>query len=257
MKIIYLITKILTYPGAFMKGFWEHITCRILKLEVTDKHYLSADWHCGHARHTPVMSPAKAFLLAFLPWFAQKILTLIFLAASVPPLLIFGHRSPADSSFFWLEVVALFLGLSLLCNSFPQRGDAKRLWQLFYGAPSQEEAEALDALQAQEQAVIEAAAEEEISEEEISEEDIAEEAEVVEADISEEEVVEEEIAEEEISEEAPAFELPQGLPKYAKLPAKILLAPANVYFVAGAWCERCGIPLVLVIAGVAAAILLR
>ena len=235
MKILYLITKLITYPGAFMKGFWEHCTCRMLKLEVRARQYLPADWNCGHAVHDPAMTPGKAYLLAFLPYIAQRMLGWVFLGASVPPLLIFGLRGGAETSFFWLEVVALFLGLSLLCNSFPAWEDAKRQWQLFYGKPA-------PAGEAPEQI-----SEEPAEEEEAAEEDIAEDADEAADDAAEEEIPAEDTADADIA--------PQ--PRYAKLPAKILLAPCNAYFLAGAWLERYGIPTIAAVGLTVALLILR
>jgi hypothetical protein len=201
MKILYLITKLVTYPGAFLKGFWEHCACRVLKLEVRSLQYLPADWNCGHATHGPAATPAKAFLLAFLTYVAQRALGWLFLGASVGPLLIFGLRGSGETSFFWLEAVALFLGLSLLCNSFPSWEDAQRQWRLFFGKPAGEEPEA-----------------------------------------------EESPAEGEgVDEEPPAETEPARQPQYAKLPAKILLAPCNAYFLAGAWLERFGVPAIIAV----------
>ena len=34
MTKLYIIGKILTFPGAYIKGFWEQLTCRILGLPV-------------------------------------------------------------------------------------------------------------------------------------------------------------------------------------------------------------------------------
>jgi len=217
MKILYLITKLVTYPGAFMKGFWEHCACRMLKLEVRARQYLPADWNCGHAWHDPAVCYGRAFLLALLPYIAQRILGWLFLGASVGPLLIFGLRGGAESSFFWLEAVALFLGLSLMCNSFPSWEDAKRQWQLFYGKPA-------------------AAADEP--------------AETEEPSVAEEAAVPDEAAG--LDEAEP---LPQ--PKYANLPAKILLAPCNAYFLAGAWAERHGIPAILAVGITVALLIIR
>ncbi|MCL1951574.1 MAG: hypothetical protein FWF60_01975 [Oscillospiraceae bacterium] len=138
MNILYLITKYFTCPGAFLKGFWEHVTCRVLKLQVTDRRYLRANERCGHAAHAPAMSPARAFLLSFLPYLPQRILGWIFVGASAAPLLLFHMHSLERNPLLPFEAVALFLGLSLLCSSFPQWEDAKRQWQLFYGAPEAE-----------------------------------------------------------------------------------------------------------------------
>jgi len=102
MNTVYLLTKIITYPGAFLKGFWEHVTCRGLKLEVTDRHYLNANEACGHAVHAPAMTPKKAFLLSFLPYLVQRILGWIFLGASAAPLLLFNMRDrDASPCSFW------------------------------------------------------------------------------------------------------------------------------------------------------------
>jgi len=139
MRIIYIITKIIAYPGAFLKGFFEHLACRILKIEVTDQNYLAPDWHCGHVKHAPVMSARKAFLLTLLPYLAQRALGWIFFSASFAPLLLFGLRSTQDSTFFFLYIAALFFGLSLLCNAFPQWEHMKRQWQLFYGKTEEDD----------------------------------------------------------------------------------------------------------------------
>ena len=171
MRIVYIITKIIAYPGAFLKSFWEHLACRVLGIEVTDQNYLSPDWHCGHVKHEPAPTAAKAFLLTLLPYLAQRALGWVFFAASFAPLLLFGLRGNRDTHLFGLYAVALFFGLSMLCNAFPQWDDAKRQWQLFYG-------KAEDGSDA----------------------------------------------------------------KHAGRFAKIVLAPCNAWFLAGAWLERFGIP---------------
>jgi len=240
MKTLYLITKILTYPGAFMKGFWEHVACRILKLQVTERRYLRPTEACGHASHAPAMTPAKAYLLSFLPYIAQRALGWIFLGASVAPLLVFDMRGMEENPLFVLEIAALFLGISLICNSFPQWEDAKRHWRLFYGAPSPEEEQAMQEYSEALLAAFEAvpAPEEDQDEAEAAEEQAA---------------LEEQAAPEEITPpELP--EMPE-LTRFAGPVGKIILAPCNAYFLAGAWLERYGIPAILAI-GIAVGVLI-
>jgi len=134
MKMIFFISKLITTPGAFLKGFWEHLTCRLLGLAVQGNSYLPADYHCGHVHNSPTKTPTQAFLLALLPYLAQRVLAWVFIAASAPPLLLFGVRNAQDSHFFFLYLVALYFGLSLLCNSFPSWPQMQRQWELFYGA---------------------------------------------------------------------------------------------------------------------------
>jgi len=234
MNTVYLLTKIFTYPGAFLKGFWEHVTCRILKLEVTDRHYLAANEACGHAAHTPAMTPAKAYLLSLLPYIAQRVLGWIFLGASVAPVLLFNLRDRDMNPLLLLEYAALYLGLSIICNSFPQWADAKRQWRLFYGKPTPEE---LGAVEEDAQAEAEAEAEVEAEPE-------------VEAELEAE-------AEPEIEAEPEAEPIPSALPKFAGPAAKIILAPCNAYFLAGAWLEKMGIPAIAAIVITVAVLIFR
>jgi len=233
MKTVYLITKILTYPGAFMKGFWEHVACRMLRLRVTDRRYLCFNELCGHVAHAPAMTPAKAYLLSLLPYIAQRILGWVFVGAAAAPLLIFNMRTQAENPLFLLEVAALFLGLSLVCNAFPQWEDAKRHWRLFYGGPTPEE----------EQAMAEYS------------EALLEVFDAVETAEPETEAASEEQEEQPV--EVPALpEMPE-VPRFAGLAGKIILAPCNAYFLAGAWLERFGIPAILAIAITAAVLIVR
>ncbi|MDR2753478.1 MAG: hypothetical protein LBB50_04130 [Oscillospiraceae bacterium] len=239
MNILYLITKMITYPGAFMKGFWEHCTCRILKIQVTDRRYLSSTKWCGHAAHAPALTPGKAFLLAWLPYFAQRVTGLIFLGASVGPLLVFNLRGQSDTSFFWLYVVFLFLGLSIICNSFPQWEDAKHQWQLFYGKPAALAEEVVfEAAEASEDevVVVEAVEAEEESEEE-----------VVEAADESDEAVEAAEAEEAVEAEEEAVVVEASERHAAGAGAKILLAPGNAWLLAGAWLEQHGLPTIVAV----------
>jgi len=137
LRTIYLISKFVTLPGAFLKGFWEHLACRLLGITVKNANYLPADFHCGHVQNAPASSPAQSFFLALLPYLAQRVLGWIFIAAAAPPLLLFGVRSAQESHFFFLYLVALYFGLSLLCNSFPSWAQMQQQWKLFYGESSQ------------------------------------------------------------------------------------------------------------------------
>ena len=243
MNTVYLLTKIITYPGAFLKGFWEHVACRILKLEVTDRHYLNANAACGHAVHSPAMTPKKVFLLSFLPWLAQRILGWIFLGASVVPLLLFNMRDKDSNPMLILEYVALYLGLSIICNSFPQWEDAKRHWRLFYGGPTPEEEQTMLEYSDSLLAAVDAEAEPEAEIEPEPEEE----------NVAEEDGEEDDDDDEDDEEEAP--ELPY--PVFADRTAQIILAPCNAYFLAGAWLEKLGIPAILAAAITVAALVLR
>ena len=250
MNILYIITKILTYPGAYLKGVWEHLTCRALKLPVRSRYYLQGNEWCGHAVHAPAMTPAQAYLLSFIPFMLQCAFAAIFLGASVGPLLIFGLRGEVVWIMFFLEIICLFLGISMACNAFPQWTDAKRQWRLFYGKPTEEELALMEAEIDEAVAAIEA-----IEEEEAEEAATEEEAEIAEAageacETEEAAAIGEEAAAAAAQPAAP----PRAAPKFAGTAAKILFAPCNAFFAAGAALERCGITAILAV-GIAAALL--
>jgi len=258
MNIIYITTKILTYPGAYLKGALEHLACRMLKIPVLGKSYLQGDEWCGHAEHAPAGTPAKAWLVCFLPCLIQCMFAAVFLGASAPPLLIFGLRGGEVAwQMFCLAVVSLFLGVSMASNVFPQWSDAKRLWHLFYGKPTEEELQLMEAEIDEAIAALEMMEEEEsaeaefpvlteevpldITDEEASDEDAEEIREI----LAKEEM--DEFLEEGVAAAAQPAVPPQAAPKFAGLAAKILFAPCNACFMAGAMLERCGITAILAI----------
>lgn len=67
MRLIYVITKILTFPGALTKAFFEQIMCRIFKCPVEDNRYLRTDEMCGHVDHELIERPVASFMFCFIP----------------------------------------------------------------------------------------------------------------------------------------------------------------------------------------------
>ena len=67
MRLIYVITKILTFPGALTKAFFEQIMCRIFKCPVEDNRYLRTDEMCGHVDHELIERPVASYMFCFIP----------------------------------------------------------------------------------------------------------------------------------------------------------------------------------------------
>jgi len=67
MTVIYVLSKILTFPGALTKALFEQIMCRIFKCPVEDNRYLRTDKMCGHIEHEAINSPVKSYLFCFIP----------------------------------------------------------------------------------------------------------------------------------------------------------------------------------------------
>jgi hypothetical protein len=139
MNIIYMIGKFITLPGTYIKTFWEHFTCRILGLPVETADYLHYDETLGHVDHEFAGTKPKSFLLCWLPGLVNKILGVPMLFAGSLGILYLGVepvvRETGDKTWlFYVYLVLLYLGISLLCNIFPLVEDALLMWEKIYGA---------------------------------------------------------------------------------------------------------------------------
>ncbi len=132
MTALYIASKILTFPGAYIKGFWEHLTCKILGLPVEVPGYLRFDEACGHVEHTLASKGFSAYLMATGPAFMNFSAGLwIFLAGFVN--LRYMGITPYDSvGLFVSYVLMTYVGVSMLCNVFPLVEDAMNLHDLLY-----------------------------------------------------------------------------------------------------------------------------
>jgi len=132
MKALYLIGKLLTFPGAYLKGLWEHAVCRLLGIPVERPAYLALDEGCGHVEHEFLECYARSFCLCLLPGLLNCLLGLPMFAAGALGLLYFGESFAGNAALFVLYALLLYFGFSLLANLFPLAEDALRLWDLLY-----------------------------------------------------------------------------------------------------------------------------
>ncbi len=132
MTALYIASKILTFPGAYIKGFWEHLTCKILGIPVEIPGYLRIDEACGHVEHSLATKGFRAYLLATGPAFMNFNAGIwIFLAGFVN--LNYMGITPYDSvGLFVLYILMTYVGVSMLCNVFPLVEDAMNLYDLLY-----------------------------------------------------------------------------------------------------------------------------
>ena len=132
MTALYIASKIITFPGAYIKGFWEHLTCKLLGVPVETSAYLRLDEACGHALHGFAQKGWPAYLIATGPAFMNFNIGLwIFLAGFMN--LKFLGLTPVDSvGLFIFYIFMTYLGISMLCNVFPLVEDAMNLYELLY-----------------------------------------------------------------------------------------------------------------------------
>ena len=132
MTKLYILSKVLTFPGAYLRGFWEHLTCKLLGLPVEIPGYLRIDEACGHVEHALAKKGFAAYLIATGPGFMNFMTGFSLFFAGFLNIRYMGIR-PSDSiGLFVLYLLMMYVGVSLLCNLFPLVEDAVNLNDLLY-----------------------------------------------------------------------------------------------------------------------------
>lgn len=128
MVIVYEIVKFLTFPGALLKGFLEHLFCRIFKVPVEYSDYMQRNELCGHVEH--LLAPHKgSFGICFGPHIIMVLLGFLISFPAAMNLFYLG-------TFSWLSVILLYVGVSFLTNAFPLVEDALNMWEELYSDES-------------------------------------------------------------------------------------------------------------------------
>lgn len=134
MNTVYIISKYVTVIGSILKGFLEHLYCRIASIPVSDARYLQATELCGHVEHDFTKKKGETFLLCWLPGFINRLFGYGMLVGSY--LGLFYLRTGPKDVIFYVYVIMLWLGISLMCNNGPLYEDALNNWDLLYAPGS-------------------------------------------------------------------------------------------------------------------------
>lgn len=121
MVILYEIIKFLTFPGALLKGFLEHLFCRIYKVPVEYSDYMQRNELCGHVEHL-LAEHRGSFGICFGPHIIMVLLGLVIGFPGAVNLFYLG-------SFNWLSLILLYVGVSFLTNACPLVEDALNMWE--------------------------------------------------------------------------------------------------------------------------------
>jgi len=128
MVTLYWILKYITFPGSLLKGFLEHLFCRIYKIPVEYGEYMQRNELCGHVEHS--LAPKKgSFALCFGPHILMLLCGLVTLFPASIGLFYLGVLTPAN-------VILLYIGTCFLFNCFPLYEDALNMWDHLFGEHS-------------------------------------------------------------------------------------------------------------------------
>lgn len=125
MTALYVIIRYLTFPGALIRCFYEHILLKITKTPVVDDRYIRDDKMSSHIEHEPIRSAAAALFTALIPF------VLCFSGAFLMVLcpLVFRPTSVMGTVFTGLSI---WFSVSLISNCFPSVEDARSLADRIY-----------------------------------------------------------------------------------------------------------------------------
>ena len=130
MRILYIIGKYITFPGAYLRAFWEHMTCLILGLPVENTGYLRADEMCGHVEHFLPKKAFGAYFSATAPGFMGLITGLPLVILGEINLRFTGITFKDSTALFVLYIVLIYIGVSIMCCLHPQFEVAQNLWDI-------------------------------------------------------------------------------------------------------------------------------
>lgn len=126
MTTVYVIVKYLTFPGAILHSFFEHVCCRWFKIMVDDARPIQANEMAGHVDHELVKRKGPSFDFCFIPFLFNFLIGLFTMAYATVTIYYFKRFTEL---FSW---ICLYIGISCLTNLFPQIEDVMMIKENFY-----------------------------------------------------------------------------------------------------------------------------
>lgn len=134
MTVLYLISKLLTFPGTLVRAFYEHIILKFYKIPVENASYMQFNELFGHAEHDLIKKTSENLFFCCLPGLLQVLFSVPLMTVSFLQLYVLGV-TPTDpqtgtvSVMFILCAVLRIFGIWLLSNVFPLYEDALNFYE--------------------------------------------------------------------------------------------------------------------------------
>jgi hypothetical protein len=129
MTKLYILTRYLTFPGAFVRCLWEQIICRIHGIPMEDTRLLRRDELCSHIEHELCPKAGGAFAIGFVPALFNAILAFLLALGPLLGVFVFRMNNPIVTV---LQIVAYWFAFSLYVNSYPSVEDALNMKEKIY-----------------------------------------------------------------------------------------------------------------------------
>ena len=129
MTAFYILTRYLTFPGAFVRCLWEQMVCRIHGIPMEDTRLLRRDELCAHIEHELFPKAGGAFAIGFVPALFNAVLALLLAIGPVLGTFVFHMSNPIVTA---VNIVAYWFAFSLYVNSYPSIEDALNMKEKIY-----------------------------------------------------------------------------------------------------------------------------
>ena len=126
MTTVYVVTRLITFFGTFLRAFWEHLVCRICKIPAEDIRAFKYDELCGHVEHEVIKKTSHAFLMCWLPFTLNFTVGKMFLLTGAYRVFYIGEVSLTSIGVLWL-------GISCIANCTPSFEDMLAFKDCVYG----------------------------------------------------------------------------------------------------------------------------
>jgi len=122
MSIIGWFVTVVTFPGVVVHEIAHQFFCKIAKVAVLDVKYFQFKNPAGYVVHENPQKPYQHLMIGLGPLLFNTIVGALIAFPAVVPVVTFDTKSPVD-------IVLIWLGISIAMHSFPSTGDAKSLWK--------------------------------------------------------------------------------------------------------------------------------
>jgi len=116
------IISIITFPGVIVHEIAHQLFCKFAGVAVLDVKYFQFASPAGYVIHEHPQKTYQHLMIGLGPLLINTILGALIAFPAVLPTMTFGSTDPINMLLVWL-------GLSIAMHSFPSTGDAKSIWQ--------------------------------------------------------------------------------------------------------------------------------
>jgi hypothetical protein len=111
----------LTFPGVIVHEMAHQLFCRLCRVAVLEVCYFRFGNPAGYVIHEPPRTPYQHILIGIGPFLVNSVLGALIAAPAAIPVIQFEAGGLLDLLLIWL-------GVSVAMHAFPSTGDAKSIW---------------------------------------------------------------------------------------------------------------------------------